>query len=240
MQQPLLVSKRRFPSTFATCIPKLLSRPHLLATAAIAHQEQPKKRFATRPPHRLLSSPPHSRLFTSITVKMSPAQSATTQFYKGGSLDASSPSDTLEKILTTWSDRTLEARHDYIQHLFPLPERSPVNPDAPVLTKEVRDAFLDPGSQGAVLREGLQKAFGRMCTFYGFVLDEGQVSFSTYSSRLLHSEAIRPRNAINLIFIVRAPSQKPVISMNAHQTAGSRPSTTIISALHGSSAACVS
>ncbi|KAI7508472.1 hypothetical protein KC347_g6056 [Hortaea werneckii] len=94
---------------------------------------------------------------------MSSAPSATVQLYTGGSLDASSSSDTLEKILTTWSDRTLEARHDYIQHLFPLPERSPVNPDAPVLTKEVRDAFLDPGSQGAALREGLQKAFGRMC-----------------------------------------------------------------------------
>ncbi|KAI7474290.1 hypothetical protein KC357_g5291 [Hortaea werneckii] len=105
---------------------------------------------------------------------MSPAPSATIPFYTGGSLDASSPSDALEKILTTWSDRTLEARHDYIQHLFPLPERSPVNPDAPVLTKEVRDAFLDPGSQGAALRGGLQKAFGRMCRFYGFVLHEGQ------------------------------------------------------------------
>ncbi|KAI7549630.1 hypothetical protein KC331_g3687 [Hortaea werneckii] len=113
---------------------------------------------------------------------MSPAQSETIQFYKGGSLDPSSPSDTLEKILTTWSDRTLEARHDYIQHLFPLPERSPVNPDAPVLTKEVRGAFLDPEDQGAVLREGLQKAFGRMCRFYGFVLDDGQGTIAKASN----------------------------------------------------------
>ncbi|GAB1731080.1 hypothetical protein NU195Hw_g7153t1 [Hortaea werneckii] len=113
---------------------------------------------------------------------MSPAPSATIQFYTGGSLDPSSPSDTLEKILTTWSDRTLEARHDYIQHLFPLPERSPVNPDAPVLTNEVRHAFLDTGSQGAALREGLQKAFGRMSRFYGFVLDEGQGTIAKASN----------------------------------------------------------
>ncbi|RMY45745.1 hypothetical protein D0865_09724, partial [Hortaea werneckii] len=182
MQQTLHFSRRRFASTFATSTPKPLSRPHILATAAIELQEQPKKRFATRPPHRLVSSPPLSRLFTSTTVKMSPAQSETIQFYKGGSLDPSSPSDTLEKILTTWSDRTLEARHDYIQHLFPLPERSPVNPDAPVLTKEVRGAFLDPEDQGAVLREGLQKAFGRMCRFYGFVLDDGQGTIAKASN----------------------------------------------------------
>ncbi|KAI7596186.1 hypothetical protein KC316_g8 [Hortaea werneckii] len=58
-------------------------------------------------------------------------------------------------------------------------------------------------SQGAVLREGLQKAFGRMCRFYGFVLDEGQVGCSAYSSRLLHSEASHSRKTPNLIFIVR-------------------------------------
>ncbi|KAI6856997.1 hypothetical protein KC343_g9113 [Hortaea werneckii] len=113
---------------------------------------------------------------------MSPAQSATVQFYTGGSLDPSSPSDTLEKILATWSNRTLEARHDYIQHLFPLPERSPVNPDAPVITKEVRDAFLNAGNQGVALREGLQKAFGRMCRFYGFVLDESQGTIAKASN----------------------------------------------------------
>ncbi|KAK5114756.1 hypothetical protein LTR85_010069 [Meristemomyces frigidus] len=72
------------------------------------------------------------------------------------------PDATLDNVLT-WSDRTLEGRHDYIQHLFPLPERSPVNPDAPIITKQVRDAFL----QQPELRQNLRKAFGRMCSFYG-------------------------------------------------------------------------
>lgn len=167
MQHPLHFPTRRFASVLATSNPKPPVCARQFATSPISPREHPKKPFAPQPSHRLFTS--------TTTTKMSPAPSATVQLYTGGSLDASSPSDTLEKILTTWSDRTLEARHDYIQHLFPLPERSPVNPDAPVLTKEVRDAFLDPGSQGAALREGLQKAFARMCRFYGFVLDESQV-----------------------------------------------------------------
>ena len=171
MRQPLHLSTRRFASVLATSTAKPPVCPRLFATTPISRGEHPENLFATRSSHRL---------FTSTTTKMSPAPSATIQFYTGGSLDPSSPSDTLEKILTTWSDRTLEARHDYIQHLFPLPERSPVNPDAPVLTNEVRHAFLDTGSQGAALREGLQKAFGRMSRFYGFVLDEGQVSYSEF------------------------------------------------------------
>ena len=77
----------------------------------------------------------------------------------------------LDKVLT-WDNQTLEYRHDYIQHLFPLPERSPINPDAPVITKVVRDAFL----QRPELRENLQRAFARMCTFYGLkMLPTGEV-----------------------------------------------------------------
>ena len=58
----------------------------------------------------------------------------------------------------TWSDRTLEYRHDYIQHWFPLPEPSPVNPEAPVITKETRDAFLSRSE----LRDNLRRAWLRM------------------------------------------------------------------------------
>ena len=96
--------------------------------------------------------------------------SSTVTFYDPATkapFDSDEQDATLDSVLT-WNNRTLEARHDYIQHLFPLTERSPVNPDAPVITKEVRDAFL----QRAELRERLKKAFGRMCGFYGFVYDE--------------------------------------------------------------------
>ncbi|KAK4546643.1 hypothetical protein LTR36_001860 [Oleoguttula mirabilis] len=69
---------------------------------------------------------------------------ATVDFYDPAVKASFDPDDepgaTLDHVLT-WNDGTLEARHDYIQHLFPLPERSPVNPDAPIITKQIRDAF---------------------------------------------------------------------------------------------------
>ena len=47
----------------------------------------------------------------------------------------------LDDILD-FSDDELESCHDFIQYLFPLPESSPINPDAPIVTKAVRDAFV--------------------------------------------------------------------------------------------------
>lgn len=102
-----------------------------------------------------------------LTISATAKMASTIQFYDPSaktSLEPSEPSTTLENILATWSDRKLEARHDYIQHLFPLPERSPVNPDAPVITKDVRQAFL----QKEELRVGMLKALQRMGRFYGF------------------------------------------------------------------------
>ena len=52
-------------------------------------------------------------------------------FYRGNGPD--SEGRTLAEILA-WSDDELEAVHDYIQWLFPLPEPSMFNADAPVLT----------------------------------------------------------------------------------------------------------
>lgn len=45
-----------------------------------------------------------------------------------------------------------------------LPERSPINPSAPIITKAVRDAFL----QQELLRSNLFRAFARMASFYAF------------------------------------------------------------------------
>ncbi|TKA25069.1 hypothetical protein B0A50_06133 [Salinomyces thailandicus] len=88
-------------------------------------------------------------------------------------LDSSDPDDTLESIITTWTNDMLEARHDYIQHLFPLPERSPINPNAPLITKDVRDAFLKHKD----LSTQLGRAFARMAAFYGFVVwDNGNIA----------------------------------------------------------------
>lgn len=65
-------------------------------------------------------------------------------------------------------DDWLEATHDYIQWMFPLPEPSSVNPGAPLVDAQVREAFRnDP-----LLRGHLRASFLRMLRFYGLALDE--------------------------------------------------------------------
>ena len=63
-----------------------------------------------------------------------------------------------------WPDDQLEAVHDYIQWLFPLPEPSGFNAAAPILTHEsIRDFLARPD-----LQENLRVSFLRMMNFYGF------------------------------------------------------------------------
>ena len=63
----------------------------------------------------------------------------------------------------SWDHRRLEMIHDYIQWLFPLPERSRFNPDAPLLTTADMAAFQDdPDLQARVL-----KSFDVMLGFFG-------------------------------------------------------------------------
>jgi hypothetical protein len=81
---------------------------------------------------------------------------------------------TYSEILA-WSDAVLEAVHDYIQWLFPLPEASAFNPLAPVLTPALIEAFRN----SEALRSRLRAAWLRMLAFYGFTLEhheqKGQV-----------------------------------------------------------------
>ena len=68
-----------------------------------------------------------------------------------------------------WSDERLEAVHDYIQWLFPLPEPSPVNPLAPLLDRPAIEAFHAQPE----LRRSLGVSLARMLRFYGLELDSG-------------------------------------------------------------------
>jgi hypothetical protein len=68
---------------------------------------------------------------------------------------------TLATILS-WPDSQLEASHDYIQTVFPLPEESMFS-FAPIVHPEVRAAFLARPE----LRASLRQALERMLTFYG-------------------------------------------------------------------------
>lgn len=77
----------------------------------------------------------------------------------GGDFRGRKFSDILE-----WSDNELEASHDYIQTLFPLPEASQINWSATIIDRKVFDAFRAQPE----LREKLRAALTRMLSFYGF------------------------------------------------------------------------
>jgi hypothetical protein len=86
-----------------------------------------------------------------------------TRFFGGGADD---DGRTVDEILG-WDDVRLEMVHDYIQWIFPLPERSGANPSAPVL-----DAAAIAAIRGSAEMQGrLRAAFERMLTFYGFALE---------------------------------------------------------------------
>lgn len=84
-------------------------------------------------------------------------------FYRDGAAD--DRGRTLEQILA-WNDDRLESIHDFIQWLFPLPERSGANPAAPVLDAETIRAFRETPA----MRERLRHSFERMIRFYGLRL----------------------------------------------------------------------
>lgn len=67
-----------------------------------------------------------------------------------------------------WSDAKLESSHNYIQMLFPLPEGSPFNGEAPVINLEVMQAFRTRSE----LRQQLRLSFERMLKFYGFQVSD--------------------------------------------------------------------
>lgn len=84
------------------------------------------------------------------------------RFYDHRTFAPDSRSRTLPEILS-WPDDRLESEHDYIQALFPLPEPSPFNPNAPVVDGDTAFTFRsDPA-----LRANVMKALNRMLTFYG-------------------------------------------------------------------------
>jgi Opioid growth factor receptor (OGFr) conserved region len=106
-----------------------------------------------------------------------------TRFFAGGTDDNGR---TFDEILG-WDDARLEMVHDYIQWIFPLPERSGANPGAPVL-----DAATIAAIRGNVEMLGrLRAAFLRMLAFYGFVLgDDALVEgprFAAASRNWLHA-----------------------------------------------------
>jgi len=69
-----------------------------------------------------------------------------------------------------WPDDQLEAVHDYIQWLFPLPERSGFNVAAPVLNRETIQEFRARPD----LQEKLRASFLRLMKFCGLEANSGE------------------------------------------------------------------
>jgi hypothetical protein len=88
------------------------------------------------------------------------------EFYRGTGKD--SEGRRLDAILA-WDDGRLEEVHDFIQWLFPLPEPSRFNPDAPLLTAEDIAAFR----QDPALRKNLRRSFERILSFLGLAETAG-------------------------------------------------------------------
>ncbi|MEH2375639.1 opioid growth factor receptor-related protein [Nostoc sp.] len=68
-----------------------------------------------------------------------------------------------------WNFEELECTHDYIQWLFPLPERSAFNRDAPIVDKEIIQAF----QSNPHLRQNLLRSLTVMLQFYGLQRHQG-------------------------------------------------------------------
>src|SRR5215471_1508362 len=81
-------------------------------------------------------------------------------FYRGTATDSEGR---WLRDLWQWNDDELEVVHDFIQWMFPLPEPSQFNPDAPLLTEEDIGAFRTD----KMLRLHLQQSFGRIISFLG-------------------------------------------------------------------------
>jgi hypothetical protein len=88
------------------------------------------------------------------------------QFYRGAA-----PGGRAIEEIWSYDHRRLEMVHDYIQWLFPIPEPSRFNPNAPVLTAADAAALrADP-----TLRTHLLRSLSVMLDFYGLIEGRGAI-----------------------------------------------------------------
>ena len=107
----------------------------------------------------------------------------------------------LDEVLA-WDDDQLEAVHDFIQWLFPLPEPSRFNPDAPLLSPDDVVAFR----AGGLPRANLKRSFERILTFLGLErLPDGTVEEGpTFPARAADAWAAPNHNWLRITRILRS------------------------------------
>lgn len=114
----------------------------------------------------------------------------------------------------SWSHEKLEQVHDFIQWIFPLPELSSFNPDAPILTVEDISSFR----RSEKLKDRVLKSLDLMLDFYGFVRleDKGDVKIVkslNYENRI--REWVTPYNH-NFIRITRILKSIKLLGLSAY------------------------
>jgi hypothetical protein len=122
-------------------------------------------------------------------------------FYRGTAADSEGRS---LQDLWQWNDDDLEEVHDFIQWMFPLPEPSRFNPDAPLLTEADITAFRNDAS----LRSRLKQSFERILVFLGLSTAEDGivVEGSNFSQRVPEIWASPNHNWLRITRILRSLS----------------------------------
>ena len=120
-------------------------------------------------------------------------------FYRGKATDTEGR---YLQDIWTWPDDDLEAVHDFIQWLFPLPEPSRFNPDAPLLTQKDIEAF----QADEHLRQNLRKSFERILTFLGLTqtADGKIVAGPNFAARKSDVWAMPNHNWLRITRILRS------------------------------------
>ena len=120
-------------------------------------------------------------------------------FYRG------QQTDTEGRLLTdilAWPNDDFEEVHDFVQWLFPLPEPSQYNPDAPLLANEDIAAF----KSDSVLQANLMKSFERILAFLGLSWsDKGEVvEGKNFTARVPDAWASPNHNWLRITRILRS------------------------------------
>jgi hypothetical protein len=106
--------------------------------------------------------------------------------------------------IVAWPDDELEQVHDFIQWLFPLPERSGANPSAPVLDQSVIQAFR----ASPELQDRLRTSYWRMLRFYGLAFEAGETPrvrrAANFTSRARNWLSANNHNHLRLTRILRS------------------------------------
>ncbi|MCI0457515.1 MAG: hypothetical protein L0Z62_11140 [Gemmataceae bacterium] len=121
-------------------------------------------------------------------------------FYTGEGTDSEG-----RRMAAIWGwDDDLEAVHDFIQWLFPLPEPSNFNPDAPLLSDDDIRAFR----ADALLQANLARSFERILAFLGLTRTaEGKVAEAdNFAARAREVWAAPNHNWLRVTRILRSLS----------------------------------